>query len=152
MLGRIAAYLPWRLSGHRMSGRPFADAIRSRSGGKLPAADLDFVGRVAALVEAGASVDAALALVEYELPDWEIRRLARENGKWTCALARDGRLPAEPEAVVEGDGDSAPQAIVHAMAEVRNMEEAKAGCRASHASPAGAGPACSFQVSCDDYR
>ncbi len=151
MLGRIAEYLPWRLSGHRTPARPFADALRSRSGGKLPAADLDFVGRVAALVEAGASVDAALALVEYELPDWEIRRLAREDGKWTCALARDGRLPAEPEAVVEADGDSAPQAIVHAMGAARHADGAVA-CTHDNRGAENVEPTCGFGVCCDDYR
>jgi len=45
------------------------------------------------LIDAGAWVDAALALIELELPLWHIRRIAYDGGGWYCALSRQPELP-----------------------------------------------------------
>jgi hypothetical protein len=37
---------------------------------------------------AGACTDAALALLELEMPNWKIRRLVNEGGEWLCSLSR----------------------------------------------------------------
>jgi hypothetical protein len=44
-------------------------------------------------IDTGAWVDAALALIELELPLWHIRRFAYDGGKWHCALSRQRELP-----------------------------------------------------------
>jgi hypothetical protein len=46
------------------------------------------------LIESGALTDAALALVEIELPTWKLRHLVLEDGEWLCSLSRPN-LPAE---------------------------------------------------------
>src|SRR5271157_4812077 len=46
------------------------------------------------LIEAGAWTDAALELLELELPAWKLRRLACESGQWICSLSRRPNLPA----------------------------------------------------------
>jgi len=32
--------------------------------------------------------DAALALIDLELPQWQVRRIAYDAGEWHCALSR----------------------------------------------------------------
>jgi hypothetical protein len=50
--------------------------------------------RIDQLIEAGAWSDAALALVELELPAWKLRRLVYEDGQWLCSLSKQPNLPA----------------------------------------------------------
>jgi hypothetical protein len=49
--------------------------------------------RLERLIEAGAWTDAALALIDLELPQWQIRRIAYDEGEWYCALSRERELP-----------------------------------------------------------
>ena len=41
--------------------------------------------RLDQLIKAGAWSDAALALIELELPAWKLRRLVYEDGEWFCS-------------------------------------------------------------------
>src|ERR1700753_1451748 len=49
--------------------------------------------RIERLIAAEAWTDAALALIDLELPQWQIRRLAYDEGEWHCALSRERELP-----------------------------------------------------------
>jgi hypothetical protein len=49
--------------------------------------------RLKKLAEARAWTDAALVLIELELPLWHIRRIAYDSGEWHCALSRERELP-----------------------------------------------------------
>ena len=49
--------------------------------------------RVERLLESGAWTDAALALIDLELPQWQLRRIAYDEGEWHCALSRQRELP-----------------------------------------------------------
>jgi hypothetical protein len=49
--------------------------------------------RLERLIGSGAWIDAALALIDLELPFWQIRRLAYDDGEWHCALSRERELP-----------------------------------------------------------
>ena len=51
--------------------------------------------KVVGLIDAGAFTDAALTLLELELPHWKLRRLIRENDEWHCSLSKQLGLPAE---------------------------------------------------------
>jgi hypothetical protein len=51
------------------------------------------VARIGRLVESGAWTDAALALIDLELPQWQVRRIAYDEGEWYCALSRERELP-----------------------------------------------------------
>jgi hypothetical protein len=51
--------------------------------------------RVVRLIASGAWVDATLALLELELPQWKLRRLIYEDGKWHCSFSKRLRVPAE---------------------------------------------------------
>ena len=52
-----------------------------------------FPARIERLIDCGAWTDAALALLELELPQWRLRRLAYDEGEWHCALSSQRELP-----------------------------------------------------------
>ena len=51
------------------------------------------VARIERLIQAKAWTEAALALIELELPQWQLRRIAYDGGEWHCALSRQRELP-----------------------------------------------------------
>src|SRR5262249_34928322 len=51
--------------------------------------------RVACLIDCGAYSDAALALLDMELPHWKLRRLTFDDGAWYCALSKQPGIPAK---------------------------------------------------------
>ncbi|OAF10934.1 hypothetical protein [Bradyrhizobium neotropicale] len=57
--------------------------------------------RVTRLIDAEAWADAALALMELELPLWQVRRIAYDEGEWYCALSRERELPDWLDAAIE---------------------------------------------------
>lgn len=77
------------------------------------------VTRFERLVEAGAWTDAALALVELEIPDWKVRRLVCEGGEWLCSLSRQPNLPMALDDTVEVSHETLPLAILRAFVEAR---------------------------------
>ena len=71
--------------------------------------------RVAKLVEQAAWTEIALALVAIELPGWELRRLACDDGEWHCALSRQPNLPVEVDDCADAHHAALPLAIVCAL-------------------------------------
>jgi hypothetical protein len=71
------------------------------------------------LIEAAAWTEAALALVETELPRWRVRRLVCEGGEWLCSLSRQPNLPVECDDLAEGRHENLPLAILSAIVEAR---------------------------------
>ena len=51
--------------------------------------------RIELLIQDRAWTEAALALIELELPQWQLRRIAYDGGEWYCALSRQRDLWAE---------------------------------------------------------
>jgi hypothetical protein len=49
--------------------------------------------RIERLIGSEAWTDVALALIELELPQWQVRRIAYDGGEWYCALSRRRELP-----------------------------------------------------------
>ena len=49
--------------------------------------------RIERLIQSQAWTDAALALIDLELPPWQVRRLVWDDGEWHCALSRRRELP-----------------------------------------------------------
>src|SRR6266576_2334420 len=71
------------------------------------------------LIEVEAWCDAALALIEIELPAWSVRRLVHENGEWFCSLTRQPNLPLELDDTADANHQALPLAIVGAYLEAR---------------------------------
>jgi hypothetical protein len=77
--------------------------------------------RIEQLIAAEAWTDAALALIELELPQWQIRRLAYDEGEWHCALSRQRELPEWLDRAVETRHADLPLAVLSAFAEAQRI-------------------------------
>jgi hypothetical protein len=77
---------------------------------------------VARLIEAGAWTDAALALIELELPAWRLRRLICESGEWFCSLSRHPDVPLELDDTADANHEVPALAILRAFVEARRMD------------------------------
>jgi hypothetical protein len=86
-----------------------------------PAGQIGKTTRVERLIESGAWTDAALALIELELPQWQVRRLAYDGGEWYCALSRQRELPEWLDQSVEAHHTDLPLAILSAFVNVRHV-------------------------------
>jgi hypothetical protein len=73
------------------------------------------------LIDAEAWADAALALIELELPLWQVRRIAYDEGEWHCALSRERELPDWLDAAVEARHADLALALLSAFVEVRAL-------------------------------
>jgi hypothetical protein len=75
------------------------------------------------LIEAGAWVDVALALLKLELPLWHIRRIAYDGGDWYCALSRQRELPDWLDQAIEARHRTLALAILIAFVETQPVTE-----------------------------
>lgn len=80
--------------------------------------------RIGQLIRIGAWTEAALELIEFELPQWKIRRLAYDGGDWYCALSRERELPDWLDQAAEGRHRELALAILSALVEARNQTTA----------------------------
>ena len=106
--------------------------------------------RIRRLVESGAYADAALALIELELPRWRLRRLVHEDGVWHCSLSQHPELPISLDETVETNHESLPLAILAAFVEARRKGFATQKCRLP--SVPQIQPAQEFALCCDNFR
>lgn len=77
--------------------------------------------RIMRLIDVEAWVDAALALMELELPMWQVRRIAYDEGEWHCALSRERELPDWLDAAVEARHADLALALLSAFIEVQAL-------------------------------
>src|SRR5262249_27497629 len=77
--------------------------------------------RVACLIDCGAYSDAALALLDMELPHWKLRRLTFDDGAWYCALSKQPGIPAKIDDMAEASHESLPLAMLSAFVEARRI-------------------------------
>ena len=75
--------------------------------------------RIEQLIASGAWTDTALALIDLELPLWQVRRIAYDEGEWYCALSRERELPDWLDRSIEARHADLPLAILGAFAEAR---------------------------------
>ena len=76
------------------------------------------------LVERRAWTDAALALIELELPSWKLRRLIWEEGEWFCSLSRQPNLPPALDNTADASHEVMPLAILRAFLQARRRAAA----------------------------
>jgi hypothetical protein len=77
--------------------------------------------RIERLIESHAWTDAALALVDLELPQWQLRRVAYDQGEWYCALSRERELPEWLDQSIEARHADLSLAILSAFIEVQRV-------------------------------
>jgi hypothetical protein len=75
--------------------------------------------RIERLIGSEAWTDAALALIDLELPLWQVRRIAYDEGEWYCALSRERELPDWLDRSIEVRHADLPLAILGAFVDAR---------------------------------
>jgi hypothetical protein len=81
--------------------------------------------RIEQLIESRAWMDAALALIDLELPQWQIRRIVYDAGEWYCALSRQRELPDWLDQSIETHHADLPLAILIAFVEAQGANAAR---------------------------
>ena len=75
--------------------------------------------KIERLIGSEAWTDAALALIDLELPQWQVRRIAYDEGEWYCALSRERELPDWLDRSVEARHADLALAILSAFVEAQ---------------------------------
>jgi hypothetical protein len=78
-------------------------------------------GRIERLITAAAWTEAALALIELELPQWQLRRIAYDGGEWYCALSRERELPDWLDPSIEARHPDLALAILSAFVDAQGI-------------------------------
>ena len=81
--------------------------------------------RLERLLESGAWTDAALALIDLELPQWQLRRIVYDEGEWHCALSRQRELPDWLDSAIEVRHADLALAVLGAFVETQRIAAPK---------------------------
>jgi hypothetical protein len=126
MLALSEHHDPGELNG-RLRDAPAATAgliseIISETCRRFPSAgQTEKTGRIERLIQTGAWTDAALALIDLELPQWQVRRIAYDEGEWYCALSRERELPDWLDQSIEARHPDLPLAILSAFVDAQRI-------------------------------
>jgi hypothetical protein len=77
--------------------------------------------QIVLLIRSGAWTDAALALIDVELPQWQVRRIIYDEGEWHCALSRQRELPDWLDQSIEASHADLSLAILIAFVEAQHV-------------------------------
>jgi hypothetical protein len=77
--------------------------------------------RIEQLIGSGAWTDAALALIDLELPQWQVRRIVYDEGEWYCALSRERELPDWLDRSIESRHADLALAILSAFVDAQRI-------------------------------
>ncbi|MGZ5811958.1 MAG: hypothetical protein ACXWKA_20110 [Xanthobacteraceae bacterium] len=124
-----------------------ADVCMLRSNMNSPEA----ARRVDQLAAAGAWCEAALALIEIELPAWKLRRAVYEDGEWHCSLSMQPNLPIEFDETTEASHEVLALAILSAFVEVRRQELTPPTTTRAVSTDAASSVATGYTVCCDNF-
>ena len=105
--------------------------------------------RLNRLIEAGAWTEAALALIELELPQWKMRRLVLDDGEWLCSLSKQPNLPVEFDDTADARHKLLPLALLGAFLEAQRHAAAAFQVRLSIVPRVT--PATVHAVCCDNF-
>jgi hypothetical protein len=106
--------------------------------------------RIDRLIESEAWTEAAVALVELELPQWHLRRLVYEDGAWLCSLGKQRNLPIWLDDSAEAQHESLPLAIVSALIEAQQCNEPASRRAASSVPQCGGESGSAGEIMCCD--
>lgn len=81
------------------------------------------IARIERLIAEEAWAEVALALIDLELPQWQLRRLAYDGGEWHCALSRRREVPEWLDQAVEASHPDLPGALLEAFLEAQRTVE-----------------------------
>jgi hypothetical protein len=75
--------------------------------------------RIEGLIASHAWTDVVLGLIDLELPQWQVRRIAYDEGEWHCALSRQRELPEWLDQSIEAHHADLPLAMLCAFVDIR---------------------------------
>ena len=100
----------------------FISEVISQSCRRFPSmGQTEKTARIERLIGSGAWTDAALALIDLELPQWQVRRIAYDEGEWHCTLSRQRELPEWLDQSIEAHHSDLALAILSAFVEVQRV-------------------------------
>jgi hypothetical protein len=79
------------------------------------------VTRIERLIEAEAWTETALALIDLELSQWQLRRIAYDGGEWHCALSRQRELPDWLDQSIEASHPDLALAILSTLVATKDV-------------------------------
>jgi hypothetical protein len=106
---------------HAVTGALLSEVIGQTCRRFPSAGQFDKTARIEQLIESGAWTDAALALIDLELPMWQVRRIAYDDGEWYCALSRERELPDWLDRSIEARHADLALAILSAFVDVQRL-------------------------------
>jgi hypothetical protein len=110
---------------YAVSAELIADIIRETCRRFPSQSQTGKTARVERMIQCGAWTEAALALIDLELPQWQIRRLVYDDGEWHCAFSRQRELPDWLDQAIETRHADLALAILSAFVEaVRTISPA----------------------------
>src|ERR1700704_5680808 len=77
--------------------------------------------RIEHLIGSEAWTDVALALIDLELPLWQVRRIAYDEGEWYSALSRERELPDWLDPSIEDPHADLALAILSAFVDAQRI-------------------------------
>src|SRR6202171_2531637 len=77
--------------------------------------------RIERLIGSEAWTDEALALIDLELPQSQVRRITHDEGEWHCALSRQRELPEWLDQSIEAHHADLALAILSAFVDVQRV-------------------------------
>jgi hypothetical protein len=99
----------------------FADIIANGCPRAMVLVEMRKAQRLKQMIESGAWTDAALELLELDLPQWKMRRIVCDDGDWYCRLSAQPWLPEGFDDVIEAYHKALPLAILAALVQVRDQ-------------------------------
>ncbi|MBR0850575.1 hypothetical protein JQ543_22735 [Bradyrhizobium diazoefficiens] len=80
-----------------------------------------YSARIMRLIDAEAWCEATLALMQLELPQWQLRRIAYDESEWHCAFSRERELPDWLDDAIESRHADLALALLSAFVEVQTL-------------------------------
>jgi hypothetical protein len=102
------------------------------------------------LIRSGAWTDASLAIVEFELPMWTLRRLIFDAREWFCSLSRHPTVPIEFDDTADGRHEARAIAILLSFVEAKRRLIA-ASARVNRTSVPHIRPRPIYPFCCDNF-
>jgi hypothetical protein len=106
--------------------------------------------RLDRFVRAEAWMDAALSLIDLDLPTWRPRRLIYDGGEWICSLSRHPEIPIELDSTADGRHETQAIAILLSFIAAKRILATIEDSAHRHCPQATTGSAAST-FCCDDF-
>jgi hypothetical protein len=112
---------------HAITAELMSDVISEACWHFPPVRRTEKTARIEQLIKSSAWTDAAFALIELELPRWQLRRIAYDDGEWYCALSRQRELPEWLDQSVEARHPDLPLAILRVFVDAQRVSAPSVG-------------------------